>query len=172
MKRSSFAAGLAVALTLSASVATVATAQGRQRPDRAGGAQSDSGFRRGPGGQGRRGGGPDAMLLRGITLSASQQARLEALRTGERQKFDAQRPRDGAGAGQRGGMGQRQPGDTAGMGARRAEMEQRREQRFASIRSILDAQQRAQFDKNVAEMKTRGPAQFGRGGRGGEHKQP
>ncbi len=160
MKTSSFTLGLALALSVS--VAAAASAQTAQRPDRARGAQSDSGFRRGaggPGARGQRGGGPEAMLLRGITLSENQKARLQELRTSERKQFDTQRPRDGAA--QRPDMAQRQRRDTTGMGARRGQMEQRREQRFAAIRSILDGRQRSQFDKNVAELKAHAPGARG-----------
>jgi hypothetical protein len=45
-------------------------------------------------------------------------------------------------------------------------MEKRRDQRIASIRSLLDANQRSQFDKNVTEMKTHVPRQ---GREGAEH---
>jgi hypothetical protein len=41
------------------------------------------------------------------------------------------------------------------MGARRAEFAKRVEQRIAAVRNILTADQRVQFDKNVAEMKAR-----------------
>jgi Spy/CpxP family protein refolding chaperone len=161
MKSSSFTLGVALVLALSA--ASAASAQASQRPDRALGAQSDSGFRAG----GRRGGGPEAMLLRGIALTESQKTRLQELRAGERKEFGRQ--------GGRGERGQRpdvaqkgQARDTTGMAARRAEMEKRREQRLASIRSILDSQQRVQFDKNVAEMKAHAPGRGGEGARRGE----
>ncbi len=151
MKSSSFTIGLALALSLSA--ISVASAQTAQRPERARAAQSDSGFRRGPGGQR---GGAEAMLLRGITLSQNQKTRIEELRANARKQFGQQgdRARSGAESGQ--------ARDAAAMTARRAEMAKRREQRVASIRSILDSQQRTQFDRNVAEMKAH-PRQ-GRGG--------
>ena len=56
----------------------------------------------------------------------------------------------------------------------RTQMEQRREQQFAAIRTMLTADQRKQFDANVAEMKQRqaqrGERDGGRnfGGRRGE----
>jgi hypothetical protein len=40
------------------------------------------------------------------------------------------------------------------MAARRAQMEQRFDRRIAAVRGILTAEQRSQFDKNVAEMQT------------------
>ncbi len=141
MKSSSFTFGLALALSLS--VASAASAQTTQRPERARAAQSDSGFRRGPGGQ-RSGQG---MLLRGITLSDNQKARVKELRDNARKEFGNQ------GGRARSGAVQGQPRDAAAMTARRAEMQKRREQQFASIRLILDSKQRTQFDRNVAEMK-------------------
>ena len=145
MHTNSVITGLALALTLGA--AGIASAQGVARPDRSREAQ-DSGFGRGPGGRGGR----EGMLLRGITLSPDQQAQLKDLRDRGRQQMDAERSqRDRGGNGE--ARPQRQPGDTAGMGARRAQMEQLRDQRIAAIRGILNADQRVQFDKNVAELK-------------------
>ena len=61
----------------------------------------------------------------------------------------------------------REPGDTAGFAARRAEMEKRFDARIAAVRNILTADQRTQFDKNVAEMKAHRAENGGRfGGRG------
>ena len=69
----------------------------------------------------------------------------------------------------------RQKGDSAGAAAKfqqaRALMSQQRDQQVAQIRAILTAEQRVQFDRNVAEMKQReaerGQRGFGRdGGRG------
>lgn len=151
MKSSSFMTGLALALSLTA--AGVASAQSAQRPARGVAAQSDSGFRRGPGGRGGRG---EGMLLRGITLSDNQKARVAELRATERKAFEKQ------GGRARPDAAQRPARDTAAMAVRRAEMEKRREQRIGSLRSILDSKQRTQFDTNVAEMKARGPRQ-GRG---------
>jgi protein CpxP len=145
MRKNSLITAFALALTLSA--AGVASAQG-VGADRPRDSQQD-GVRRGPG-------GPEGMLLRGITLSADQQARVKALGDAQRQQWEAERA-------QRGNAGaQRERGDTAGMGARRAEMQQRRDQRIAALRAVLTPDQQVQFDKNVAEMKARGP------GRGGE----
>ncbi|MEO7454827.1 MAG: hypothetical protein ABIY52_01100, partial [Gemmatimonadaceae bacterium] len=44
---------------------------------------------------------------------------------------------------------------TARFAARRAEMEKRRDQRVAELRTVLSADQRVQFDKNVVAMKQR-----------------
>ena len=54
------------------------------------------------------------------------------------------------------------------MAARRAQMEQRFEQRIAAIRGILTADQRTQFDKNVAEMKAHRGQDRRFGGRSGD----
>ena len=127
---------IALALTVAASAGAQSTDRG-QRAERPRGAQQDSVGRRGRG-------GPERMLLRGITLSADQQAKLAELQTRER--------------------AQRQRGDTTGMAARRAEFAKRFEQRIAAVRNILTADQRVQFDKNVAELKTRRTEGGGRSG--------
>ena len=72
---------LTSALALALTLATTAGAQSTDRDNRAErprGAQQDSVGRRGPRG------GPERMLLRGITLSAAQQAKLADLRRRER----------------------------------------------------------------------------------------
>ena len=146
----------ALALTLAAASVASAQGAGQNRAERQRGAQADSGrFVRG----GR--GGPEGMLLRGITLSESQKTRIAELNAQQRKQMEANRPkRDGNQA----ARPQRERGDTAGMGARREQMLKAREQHIASIRAILDNDQRVQFDKNVAELKSR----VGQGGRGGE----
>jgi Spy/CpxP family protein refolding chaperone len=140
---------LTSALALALTFAATAGAQGvnrQDRPARPDRAQHDSTFRRGRG-------GPERMLLRGITLSADQQQKLAQLRESARRDFDANRAsrKDQAAA----PRPRRERGDTAGMGARRAEMQQRLDNRIAAVREILTAEQRTQFDKNVAEMKAR-----------------
>jgi Spy/CpxP family protein refolding chaperone len=103
----------------------------------------------------KRGGAPDGFLLRGITLSETQKTQLKALRTTEREKVKATRQ------GSKGQMSEakaaRQRGDTAAARAivqrNRLQMAQEREQHVAAVRNILTADQRVQFDKNVAEMK-------------------
>ena len=141
---------LALALTLGAS--GLVAAQSVARPDR-----QRTGQGEGAGWRGR--GGPRGMLLKGITLSASQKSQLKDLRTSEKKDRDA----NGAKGQVANGRGAAR--DTAGMGARRAQMEQHRAQQVTAIRSILTADQRPQFDKNVAEMKTRVGARRG-GGKG------
>jgi LTXXQ motif family protein len=94
------------------------------------------------------------MLLRGITLSAEQRTKLAELRRSERAQFDAKRP-NGANGRTGAVRPRRERGDTTGMAARRAEMAKRFDQRIATVREILTADQRTQFDKNVAEVKAR-----------------
>ena len=104
------------------------------------------------------------MLLRGITLSADQQQKLADLRTRERQAWEKDHPRGANG--QNGADARPQRGDSAAFAARRAEMEKRFEQRIADVRNILTADQRTQFDKNVAELKAHRAENGGRfGGR-------
>ena len=141
---------LTTALALAFTFAATAGAQSTDRDNRAErprGAQQDSVGRRGPR-------GPEGMLLRGITLSAEQRTKLAELRRSERAQFDAKRPNRANG--QTGAARpRRERGDTTGMAARRAEMQKRFEQRIAAVGNILTAEQRTQFDKNVAELKTR-----------------
>lgn len=146
MRKNSIGAALALALSLG--VASVATAQGGNRPERPRAAQ-DGAFRRGAG-------GPDAMLLRGITLTKEQQERVAALRASQRpERVGAGRARGEKGGGAAMAGAPRQRGDTAGMGARRAAMQKRGEQHITALRAILTADQRVQFDRNVAELKAR-----------------
>jgi hypothetical protein len=142
--------GLGMALSLGS--AGVASAQSAARPERPRDAQQDSSFRRGRG-------GPGGMLLRGITLTADQKAKVTALRERQRQQFDAERKANGSEA-----RPERQRGDTTGLGARRAQMQQRHEAQITELRTLLNGDQRVQFDKNVAEMKAR----FAKGGNDGE----
>jgi Spy/CpxP family protein refolding chaperone len=149
MTHKTLTTALALAFTFAATAGAQSTERD-QRGERPRGAQQDSVGRRGPR-------GPERMLLRGITLSAEQQAKLADLRRRERAELDAKRSnrQDGAN-GQNGAVRpRRERGDTTGMAARRAEMQQRFEQRIAAVREILTAEQRTQFDKNVAELKTR-----------------
>lgn len=148
MQKISVITVLALALTLGTSSVVIAQSGGRPNTQRAG--QQDSTLRRGPNGRG----GPNAMLLRGITLSASQQTRVQELRDSQRKQMEANRPQGQPGRGENPqARVARERGDTTSMGARRAQMGQRREQHIGALRSILNADQRVQFDKNVAEMK-------------------
>jgi hypothetical protein len=49
-------------------------------------------------------------------------------------------------------------------------MEKRFEQRIAAVREILTADQRTQFDKNVAELKARRAENGGRKAHGAERR--
>jgi Spy/CpxP family protein refolding chaperone len=140
---------IALALTVAASAGAQSAERG-PRAERPRGAQQDSIGRRGRG-------GPERMLLRGITLSADQQTKLADLQRKDREHFLANRPRRDRdrNGGNRAERPQRQRGDSTGMAARRAEFEKRFEQRIADVRNILTTDQRAQFDKNVAELKAR-----------------
>jgi Spy/CpxP family protein refolding chaperone len=142
MRKTSIMMGLALALSLGGAAAASAQAATRTQPAR--GATQDSSVRRGRG-------GAEGLLLRGITLSADQKTRVAALGGRNRAEFDAMRAK----AKENRSAQTRQRGDTTGFGALRAQMQQRREQRIVELRSILTAQQRTQFDKNVADLKTR-----------------
>lgn len=161
-------------MTVIAALATLASAgalqaQSAQQPQPRQHAEEG----RGPGG--RRGGGMDKMLLKGITLSDAQKAKLQELHQAERGKMQAN--------GQRGQNPEfqaireaRQKGDTATanrlMQEARAKMEARRDEQLKAIRGLLTADQARQFDANVAEMKQH-EGQFrgrGFGGHGGERQ--
>jgi Spy/CpxP family protein refolding chaperone len=94
----------------------------------------------GRGGRGGNGGGPgggarmEEMLLRGITLSADQQQRIESIRANYRTQMEQTR----------------QSGNTD-----RTAMRTMMEKQQADIRAVLTTDQQSQFDKNVAEMRAR-----------------
>jgi len=159
MHKTSLMSALALVVTLAAS----AGAQGvsTDHPARPQGTEQQGGFRRG----GR--GGPEGMLLKGITLSADQKQKLADLRTREREAWQKDHPNAQQGAERQ----RRQPGDTTGFAARRAEMEKRFDARIAEVRNILTADQRTQFDKNVAELKAHRAENRGRFGGRGEKKE-
>ena len=159
MHKTSLTAALALALTVAASAGAQSTDR-TDRPARPQGTEQNDSARRGRG-------GPEGMLLRGITLSADQQQKLADLRTSERQAWEKDHPR--AANGQNGADARQRPerGDSAAFAARRAEMEKRFEQRTAAVRNILTPDQRTQFDRNVAEMKAHRAENGGRfGGHG------
>jgi len=161
MHKTSLMSALALVVTLAAS----AGAQGvsTDRPARPQGTEQGGGFRRG----GR--GGPEGMLLKGITLSADQKQKLADLRTREREAWQKDHPR-GANGQNGADARQRQPRDSAAFAARRAEMEKRFDARIAEVRNILTADQRTQFDKNVAELKAHRTENRGHfGGRGAKN---
>jgi len=125
--------------------------------------------RRERGGQweGRRGpGGPMGLLFKDISLSDAQKTQVKQLRDAQRTKFEANRDAMKKQFDQARAL--REKGDTVGaraiMDKNRAAMQQARDQEFASIRNILTADQRTQFDKNVADLKQREAQRgFGRG---------
>jgi len=126
------------------------------------------------GGRGGRG-GPGMMehaLLKNITLTDAQKAKLERVQQSERASMTAD---NGARRAAFDAMRKaRQSGDTAA--AKRLMLEQRTkmDQQFAAhsaaVRAILTPDQQTQFDANVAEMKSR-RGEFGRG-RGQKHAKP
>lgn len=191
MRKTTFALGLGLALSVGA--ADLAAQQQPPRPDSArAGAQAGQrgmkGQRGMPGRPGRAARGGHGALLRGITLTDAQKAQLRTMREEQRAAMQAKRPamqasRDSARKVMEGARAARQRGDTAALRAIRtqrlarrdqrfAQMAQAREQHIAAIRAILTPEQRVQFDRNVAEMKQRGEQRKaggrpGRGPRGG-----
>jgi Spy/CpxP family protein refolding chaperone len=126
------------------------------------------------GGRGGRG-GPGMMeqaLLKNITLTDAQKAKLEQVQRSERASMTAD---NGARRAAFDAMRKaRQSGDTAA--AKRLMLEQRTkmDQQFAAhsaaVRAVLTPDQQTQFDANVAEMKSH-RGEFGRG-RGQKHAKP
>lgn len=89
---------------------------------------------RGPGGRGGR----EEMAMRGITLSSDQQARIERIRANYRTQMEQARQSAGD--------------DRAAMRERMRPMMEREQ---AEIREVLTPEQREQYDRNIAEMRTR-----------------
>lgn len=94
-----------------------------------------------PQGGGGRGGMMQAQLFEGITLTAAQQTRIDAIRA-------SFRPAGGA-RGQ-GGPGAGRP-DSAAMAQRQQRMQAERQ----AIRAVLTADQQTTFDKNVQRLEER-----------------
>ena len=175
IRPTTLAFGLGLALSLAGSQLARAQSTDAGRPQ----AGREEG--RGPGGRGGRRGGPEGFLLRGITLTDAQKAQLQKLREQDRTQMEARR--DAFEKERTELQALRAKGDTAAVRARltqrRAQMEQERDRRTAAIRNVLTAEQRAAFDKNVAEAKQReqeraqrgdgvGHRGEGRGRKGGE----
>ncbi|MEX2177166.1 MAG: Spy/CpxP family protein refolding chaperone [Gemmatimonadaceae bacterium] len=165
--RKNIIVGLGLALSLAGSAAAQqGEKQGRERGAERGGDQ------RGPGMRSDRG-GPDGLLLKGITLTEGQRAQIAQLRKTQREQMATDRPGQARGGDMRGG-GARQQGDTvavrAAMQKNRQVMEQQRAQHTAAIRGILTADQRVQFDKNVAELNAREAQRAERVGKRGPGK--
>ena len=119
---------------------------------------------RGQMGPGRGGMMMEQMLLKGITLTDAQQARIDSLHQAERASMQGQR---GEGRGDFAAIRDaREKGDTATanklMAEQRAKMEAQRDAHLASVRAVLTAAQQKQFDANVAEMKQH-QGEWGRG---------
>lgn len=143
-----------IGLGLAVSVASTAIAQGKGQDKQRG----EPGKDRGAQFEGRGGrGGPDGLLLKGITLTEGQRTQIAHLRKTQREALDTKRTES------KGDLGKLREaharGDTAAIRVaqeqRRAVFEQERLQNIAAIRNILTAEQRVQFDKNVAELKAR-----------------
>jgi Spy/CpxP family protein refolding chaperone len=157
MRKTTMATTLGLALCFGA-VAVASAQSTEQAPPQA---------RRGQAGQWGEGGGHRGMgmLLKGITLSADQKTRVDALLASNRSKETREQFRkemtDARAA--------RERGDTATarakMQALRSQMEKNREQEIASIRSVLTADQQRQFDANVAEWKQHAGEHRGHKGR-------
>jgi Spy/CpxP family protein refolding chaperone len=140
-----------VGLGLALSVAGTAVAQQPQDGQRA----RRGGDRAGKV-EGRRG-GPDGLLLKDITLTEGQRAQIAQLHKTQREAMQANREKNKAQFDEL--RAARQRGDTVAVRkafeARRGAMQQEREQHIAAIRNLLTAEQRVQFEKNLAELKTR-----------------
>jgi periplasmic protein CpxP/Spy len=123
----------------------------------------------------RRGAGMmEGVLFQGITLTDAQKTQLQQLRESERATMEANR---GAMRAQMdSARAARERGDTAAARAiwdrGRVAMEQRRDAEFANIRNILTADQRTQFDKNVADLKARMDNRMREGGPGRRGDRP
>ena len=115
--------------------------------------------------EGRRG-GPDGLLLKDITLTEQQRAQIAQLRKTQRTEMQANREKNRTQFEEL--RAARQRGDTVAVRkafeARRVAMQQEREQHIGAIRNLLTTEQRVQFDKNVAELKTRMAQRAERGG--------
>jgi Spy/CpxP family protein refolding chaperone len=111
-------------------------------------------------------------LLKNITLTDAQKAKLEQVQKSERGSMTAD---SGARRAEFDAMRKaRQSGDTITanrlMLEQRAKMDQQFAAHSAAVRAILTPDQQKQFDANVAEMKSH-RGEFGRG-RGQKHTKP
>jgi Spy/CpxP family protein refolding chaperone len=116
-----------LAAALCAGITSAAAAQGTEPPQQ---------------GQGemRRGGGMGGQLLKDINLTDAQKAQVKAIR----EKYAPQQLELRKSAQAVGGADE----------ATRAKIADLRQKQAAEIRAILTADQQAQFDKNLAEMKS------------------
>ena len=142
--------GLGVALFASTAIAQAPDSARKAEKGKRGGEYGQMGCRRGRG-------GPDGLLLKGISLTEGQRTQIAQLRKTQHDQMDARRDANKVEMGKL--REARQRGDTAAvraaMAQRRTQMEQERAQHIAAVRNILTAEQRVQFDKNVAELKAR-----------------
>ncbi|MDB4880823.1 MAG: hypothetical protein JWL60_2269 [Gemmatimonadetes bacterium] len=99
----------------------------------------------GPGGRGGRGGrGGEGMgqredlVMRGITLSPGQQQRIQAIRASYRTQMQQLREQGGA-----------------DRDATRERVQALMDRQQTEVRAVLTAEQQAQFDRNVTEMRER-----------------
>lgn len=154
--------GLAVSVASTAIAQAPDSARGKGMKGRHGGEHGQM--------QGRRGGrgGPDGLLLKGITLTEGQRTQIAQLRKTQRDQMESTREAKKAEFDKV--REARQRGDTAAVRAalaqRRTQMEQARAQHIAAVRNILTAEQRVQFDKNVAELEARDAERVERIGQG------
>jgi Spy/CpxP family protein refolding chaperone len=122
--------------------------------------------------EGRRQGGRQERLFQGITLSDAQRQQIRAIfQEGRPERGDrAARPQGERGQraeGQRGERPQLTEAQRAELQKRRAEFQARRQQQIARVRAVLTAEQRTQFDRNLAQAE----AQRGKRGERGERRQ-
>ena len=117
----------------------------------------------------RRHGGPDAALLKGITLTEDQKVKLTELQNQRRAAMEASR--EAHRAVMQSARDARARGDTAALesqrSAMRQQMTQSREGYLASVRGLLTTEQQTQFDANVAEMQKQRAERGGKEGRRG-----
>jgi len=115
-----------LAIALCAGMTSIALAQGQPEPQ----------------GQGGRGGGMGGMLLKDITLTDAQKDQIKTIR----EKYMPQQMELRKAA---------QATGTAPDEATRTKMMDLQTKQAADIRAVLTADQRAIFDKNMADMKAR-----------------
>lgn len=149
--RKSILIGLGLAVSLAGAAAAQQPGADAPRRDRA------EGKRGGPGGSFEGRGEARGLLFKDITLTDAQKTQVKELRKAQHDKMDANREQNRKQFDEL--RAARERGDTAAAKAivqcNRQVMEQARTQEIAAIRNILTAEQRVQFDKNVAELKVR-----------------
>lgn len=111
-----------LAVALGTVMTSVAGAQGQPEPAKQG-----------------QGGGMGGMILKGITLTDAQKAKVKAIREEYAPKM----------------MEIRKTSQTTGMPPNRAKMTELQTAQSAEIRALLTADQQVIFDRNAAEMKAR-----------------